>query len=79
MDMSNTSRVDVGLGMENEGDNMETRQRRKEELGREFPLFKDAEFVEAILGPGECLFIPRGWWHYVKSLSPSCSVSFWWD
>jgi hypothetical protein len=24
----------------------------------EFPLFADAEFLEAVLGPGECLYIP---------------------
>ena len=24
----------------------------------EFPLFEEAEFVEALLGAGECLYIP---------------------
>jgi hypothetical protein len=79
VDLSNTSRVDVGFGMEEEGEGMEDRRKMREELEEEFPLFKDAEYVEGILGPGECLYIPRGWWHYVRSLSPSCSVSFWWD
>jgi hypothetical protein len=23
-----------------------------------FPMFEDAEFVEALIGPGECLYIP---------------------
>jgi ribosomal protein L16 Arg81 hydroxylase len=26
--------------------------------------------------PGDVLFIPVGWWHWVESLSPSVSVSF---
>eukprot|EP00741_Cyanophora_paradoxa_P012322 tig00000169_g11907.t1 len=43
-----------------------------------FPLLAGARCVECVLGPGEMLFIPRGWWHYVRSLDPSFSVSFWW-
>ena len=31
-----------------------------------------------VLGPGDALFIPAGWWHYVTSLSVSISVNFWW-
>ena len=30
------------------------------------------------LAPGDALLIPRGWWHYARSLSVSFSVSFWW-
>lgn len=45
----------------------------------EFPLFTTAEYRETILKPGECLYIPLGWWHYVESLSTSFSVSFWWN
>jgi hypothetical protein len=37
------------------------------------------DYQETILGPGDCLFIPRGWWHYVRALTPSASVSYWWD
>lgn len=44
-----------------------------------FPGFKDAKYVEGILGPGDCLYIPVGWWHYVRSLTPSFSVSFWFN
>jgi hypothetical protein len=35
--------------------------------------------MEAVLGPGDMLFIPQGWWHECEALSPSFSVSFWWD
>ena len=44
-----------------------------------FPLFEKAEYVECILKAGECLYIPVGWWHYVRSLKVSFSVSFWWN
>lgn len=42
-----------------------------------FPLFKDAQYEEAVLGPGDMLYIPSKHWHYVRSLSPSFSVNFW--
>lgn len=45
--------------------------------GAAHPLFAGAEFVEAVVGPGEALFIPSGCWHYVRSLSTAFSVSFW--
>lgn len=38
-----------------------------------------AEYLEAVLAPGESLYVPLGWWHYVESLSISASVSFWWN
>lgn len=74
IDMSNTSRVDVGIMSGLDG-NIETQERAIEE----FPLFSHAEYVETILEPGDCLYIPLGWWHYVRSLSVSFSVSFWFN
>ena len=65
VDMSNTSEVDM------EGE--------VELLNKEYPLFRRAEYVETILNEGECLYIPVGWWHYVRSLTVSFSVSFWWN
>ena len=42
-----------------------------------FPLAVDAPYWEGVLRPGEMLFIPAKCWHYVRSLSLSFSVSFW--
>ncbi|XP_072124598.1 lysine-specific demethylase 8 isoform X7 [Mobula birostris] len=44
-----------------------------------FPEFESAEFQECILSPGDVLFIPVSYWHYVRSLDVSFSVSFWWS
>jgi ribosomal protein L16 Arg81 hydroxylase len=41
-----------------------------------YPLFGKATKYETILEPGEVLFIPVGWWHQVRSLDVSISVSF---
>jgi len=42
-----------------------------------FPRFAGVERRACLLRPGEALFVPRGVWHYARSLSPSLSVSFW--
>ncbi|MCB0748220.1 MAG: cupin-like domain-containing protein [Ignavibacteriae bacterium] len=42
---------------------------------KKFPMVKHVEFKKLILEPGDTVFIPRGWWHYVKSLDTSISVS----
>lgn len=42
-----------------------------------YPLLEQAIYSETILGPGQMLFIPRGCWHYVRSLSTSFSLNFW--
>lgn len=40
-----------------------------------YPLLEKATPVEAVLGPGDVIFIPAGWAHQVISLSPSISVT----
>jgi hypothetical protein len=40
-----------------------------------FPLADRAEGVRFRLGPGETLFVPAGWWHTARILSPSVTVS----
>eukprot|EP00747_Dinoflagellata_sp_TGD_P068212 gnl/TRDRNA2_/TRDRNA2_155612_c0_seq1.p1 gnl/TRDRNA2_/TRDRNA2_155612_c0~~gnl/TRDRNA2_/TRDRNA2_155612_c0_seq1.p1 ORF type:complete len:712 (-),score=125.06 gnl/TRDRNA2_/TRDRNA2_155612_c0_seq1:76-2154(-) len=43
-----------------------------------FPRLAGARCVEAVLGPGDALVIPAGWWHHVQSLTEdSVSISFW--
>jgi hypothetical protein len=42
----------------------------------QYPLFAKASKFETVLEPGEVLFIPVGWWHQVRSLDVSISVSF---
>lgn len=41
------------------------------------PEFAAAAFTHAVMRPGELLFIPAGCWHFVKSLTSSISVNFW--
>lgn len=43
-----------------------------------WPLLQQARYQDLVLGPGEALYIPPRCWHYVRSLSTSFSVSFWW-
>ncbi len=40
-----------------------------------FPLFAQATPVTFVVGPGETLFIPCGWWHTARSLTPTISVA----
>ncbi|KAI5082355.1 hypothetical protein GOP47_0002098 [Adiantum capillus-veneris] len=42
-----------------------------------WPDLQNAEYLECILNAGEMLFIPKKWWHYVKSREVSLSFSFW--
>ncbi|XP_062443835.1 bifunctional peptidase and arginyl-hydroxylase JMJD5 [Rhea pennata] len=44
-----------------------------------FPNFRKAASQSCILMPGQVLFIPVKYWHYVRSLDISFSVSFWWS
>ncbi|MCJ1408843.1 hypothetical protein MMC19_002920 [Ptychographa xylographoides] len=69
IDMSNTSGIPVEM----------VEMRLEEDINDEFPGFRDAPYVETILHEGECLYIPIGWWHYVRGLTVSFSVSFWWN
>ncbi|KAI8991364.1 hypothetical protein BDF20DRAFT_38018 [Mycotypha africana] len=42
-----------------------------------FPAYKEVHYLECILQEGEVLYIPPKWWHFVKSLETSFSVSLW--
>ncbi|MDY7022297.1 MAG: cupin-like domain-containing protein [Cyanobacteriota bacterium] len=43
---------------------------------QKYPLYKNIKPIEIILSPGEVIFIPVGWWHHVRALDISISVSF---
>jgi Cupin-like domain len=40
-----------------------------------FPLFDRATSYEGIIGPGDTLFTPANWWHHIKGLEKSITVS----
>ncbi|OJD16029.1 hypothetical protein AJ78_03782 [Emergomyces pasteurianus Ep9510] len=70
IDMSNTSQVDLAA--------IELSPAEFETWESKWPGFSDAEYVETVLKEGECLYIPVGWWHYVRGLQAGISISFWW-
>jgi hypothetical protein len=41
-----------------------------------YPALRGLPILETIVEPGEFLFIPVGWWHEVRSLEVSISLSF---
>ena len=69
VNMSNTSGVPIE----------QIEMQLEEDPDSAFALFDEASYVETILCEGEALYIPAGWWHYVRSLTVSFSVSFWWN
>lgn len=47
-----------------------------------FPAMKGVPVLECVLEPGEILFLPVGWWHYVEALDISvtlASTNFHWQ
>jgi hypothetical protein len=42
---------------------------------RRFPRFSEARPVEATLGPGDTLLVPKYWWHCVYALEPSVNLA----
>lgn len=45
-----------------------------------FPLFEKATPIRIVARPGDCITIPAGWWHWVRSVGRRCvSVNFWSD
>ena len=68
IDMSNTSAIDIAA--------MELSP--AEDWDEVYPGLSNVPYVECVLKPGQALYIPVGWWHYVRSCSVGISVSFWW-
>lgn len=42
-----------------------------------FPLARQAAMIECIVGPGEMLYVPAGWYHQVRALTFSLSSNRW--
>lgn len=45
---------------------------------KQFPGFSKVPYLEHSLQPGEMLFIPKKYWHFVQAREMSWSVSYWW-
>jgi hypothetical protein len=46
---------------------------REQDLER-FPELSKATQYRSVMGPGDMVFVPCGWWHTARALSPSISV-----
>lgn len=69
IDMSNTSTVPL----------WEIEQSPHEDWDEQFPGFTGVPYFEGLLGEGDAVYIPKGWWHYVRGVSAvGIGVSFWW-
>ena len=68
IDMSNTSQIDFAA----------IELSPSEDWDEVYPGLSKLPYVECLLDEGEMLYIPIGWWHYVRSCSTGISVSYWW-
>ena len=41
-----------------------------------FPQLEDARFIEVTLMPGEIMFMPLAWWHQVRSIDFSITITY---
>jgi len=44
-----------------------------------YPRFRDAQALTVTLRPGDLLYVPKHWWHYVVAETTSLSVNSWFD
>lgn len=80
VEMGNTSLWDVGVleGWDARPDGEDGPDAGRDASGERVE-FAVVPFVDCILEPSDTLYIPIGWWHYVRGLSVSFSVSIWWN
>lgn len=45
---------------------------------QKYPNYRHATAIEFTLNPGEVLYLPEGWVHYVRSLDLSIAINIWW-
>jgi cupin-like protein len=41
-----------------------------------FPRFRNVRVIDVVIGPGDLFFLPVGWWHYVRALDISITMTF---
>jgi hypothetical protein len=41
-----------------------------------YPLFREVRPISFIMSPGDVLFLPVGWWHWVRALDTAIMVSY---
>ncbi|ERF69395.1 hypothetical protein EPUS_05940 [Endocarpon pusillum Z07020] len=68
IDLSNTSRIDLAA----------IELSPAEDWDAVYPGLGAVPYLECVLEAGEALYVPVGWWHYVRSCATGVSVSFWW-
>ena len=42
-----------------------------------FPLFDNAKSISLTLAPGEMLYLPAGWAHFVETVTPALTINYW--
>lgn len=45
-------------------------------LHTKYPTLPDLPYQEYVLGPGEMLFIPRWWWHFVVAIDRESAIAW---
>ncbi len=43
-----------------------------------FPLAREVPLVETIVEEGDVMYTPAGWWHFVRALTESVAMNFFW-
>ncbi len=41
-----------------------------------FPQFRNVRVIDVVIEPGDLFFLPVGWWHYVRGLDVSITMTF---
>jgi hypothetical protein len=41
-----------------------------------FPLMREARLIDVVIHPGDLLFLPIGWWHYVEGLQATVTMTY---
>lgn len=42
-----------------------------------YPLYANAHPITFVMNPGEVLYLPRGWTHFVENVTPALMINTW--